>query len=282
MIQKRLGQLAEGRNAWLKLVSKQKLQHVINPNGTVTGRATHHSPNLAQVPSVRAEYGPECRELFTVPDGYELVGSDLSGLELRCLAHFMQDGGQYANEILNGDIHTANQKAMGLETRDQAKTAIYCLIYGGGDARLGEVTGAGAAGGRALRERFMQAQPAYASLIRAVKSAFKSKGHLLGLDGRKLYIRSEHAALNTLLQSAGALICKKWLELINDEIEAQGIDAQIIAWVHDECQIMVRKGQGENVGRISRSMASKAGEYFQIKIPIDAEYRVGNNWRATH
>ena len=144
MLQKRLGQLAEGKNAWLKLVDGNTLRHNINPNGTLTGRASHHQPNLAQVPAVRAEYGKECRELFTVPKGYSLVAADLSGLELRVLASLMNDGGVYAKQILDGDIHTANQEAMGLDTRSQAKTAIYAPIYGSGNTRLGEITGKGA------------------------------------------------------------------------------------------------------------------------------------------
>ena len=95
LIQKRIGMLAEGNSAWMKLAVDDPqspryglLRHTINPNGTVTGRASHFGPNLAQVPATRAPYGKECRELFTVPPGYVLVGSDLSGLELRCLAHF--------------------------------------------------------------------------------------------------------------------------------------------------------------------------------------------------
>lgn len=125
MLSKRLGQLAEGSNAWLKLVGKDhKIHGRINPNGAVSGRATHNSPNVAQVPAVSAEYGKECRELFGVPEGWYQAGVDCSGLELRCLAHYLYpyDNGEYAHEILNGDIHTANQKNAGLETRNQAKT----------------------------------------------------------------------------------------------------------------------------------------------------------------
>ena len=111
--------------------------HTINSLGTISGRCSSFAPNLQQVPAVRAEFGAECRELFTIPEGYQLVGVDLSGIELRCLAHFMQDGGAYAKEILDGDIHSANAAAMGV-SRDEAKTAIYCMIYGGGDKRSGE------------------------------------------------------------------------------------------------------------------------------------------------
>jgi len=281
MLQKRLGQLAEGNNAWLKLADNGKLYHSINPNGAVTGRATHHNPNLAQVPSARAEFGKECRELFTVPDDHVLVGSDLSGLELRCLAHYMRDDA-YADEVLNGDIHTANMHSFGLTSRSESKVAAYCLIYGGGDRRLGEVIGKGPAEGRAMRDRFMRNTPAYANLVRNVKAVMKSKGYLTGLDGRKLYIRSEHAALNTLLQSAGALICKRWLELIDQNIRQQNIPAYIVGWIHDECQIAVRKGYEQDVCDISGRCAREAGESFKFRLPINAEAAVGQNWAATH
>ena len=282
MLSKRLGQLAEGKNAWLRLTDGNKLTHSINPNGTVTGRASHHQPNLAQVPAVRAEYGKDCRELFTVPSGYSLVGADLSGLELRVLASLFKDDGAYAKEILEGDIHTANQEAMGLDTRSQAKTAIYALIYGSGNQRLGEITGKGAAEGKRIREGFMNANPAFASLVSAAKAAVKNRGYLIGLDGRKIYCDSDFKALNYLIQSNGALICKKWLELINTELNDENLDAKIVAWVHDEVQIKTRKGVEDVVGNISRRMARKAGEHYKIAIPIDAEYTVGGSWATTH
>ena len=281
MLQKRLGQLAEGKYAWMALVdSDGKLRHTINPLGTVTGRASSFAPNLQQVVSTRAEYGRECRELFTVPDGYSLVGSDLSGIELRCLAHFLQDGGKYADTILQGDIHTQNMVDMGLTDRNQAKTAIYCLIFGGGDQKLGQVTGGSAKEGRRLRDSFYQANPAFKELTRQLKTVVERRGHLIGLDGRILPVRG-HAHLNVLLQSAAALISKKWIELIDREIQSQGLDATIIAWVHDEVQIET-KGDPDHVGRISRRMAQEAGRSYGFSIPIDAEYTVGRTWADTH
>lgn len=281
LLQKRIAMLSEGKNAWLRLADGKTLRHVINPNGAVTGRATHFNFNTAQVPSVRAPYGKECRELFGVPPGYKLVGSDLAGIELRCLANVLQDGGKYADIILNGDIHTANQEAMQLATRDMAKTAIYCMIYGGGDARLGEVVGKGAKEGRTLRDNFIRANPAFKDLTRQLEQVVRQRGHLIGLDGRKLVVRG-HAILNVLLQSAAALVAKKWVELIDNEIASQGIDAEIIAWVHDEVQIKVKEGDQENVGRITGQMAKKAGEHFGFQIPIESEYQVGQTWADTH
>ena len=282
LIQKRIGQLAEGKQAWLKKVEKDgKLRHRIISGGCISGRASHVGPNLAQVPSVRQPYGKQCRELFTVQPGYSLVGSDLSGLELRCLAHFLNDGGAYAKEILSGDIHTANQQAAGLDTRDQAKTFIYTLIFGGGDAKLGQVVGSSPTAGRKLRDNFFKAVPAFKELKTQLGVA-SEKGWIYGLDKRRLKVRSQHSVMSTLIQSAGAVLCKQWLVEIDHAIKEANLDAQVIAWVHDEVQIQVKKGDEDVVGDIARRAAKKAGEAYSFRCPIEAEYAHGRTWRDTH
>lgn len=282
LIQKRIGQLAEGSQAWLKKVEKDgKLRHRIISGGCISGRASHVGPNLAQVPSVRQPYGKQCRELFTVQPGYSLVGSDLSGLELRCLAHFLNDGGAYAKEILSGDIHSANQHSAGLDTRDQAKTFIYTLIFGGGDRKLGEVVGSSPAAGRKLRDNFFKSVPAFRELKTQLGVAAE-KGWIYGLDKRRLKVRSQHSVMSTLIQSAGAVLCKQWLVEIDRAIKQADLDAQVIAWVHDEVQIQVKKGDEDVVGDIARRAAKEAGEAFSFRCPIEAEYAVGQTWRDTH
>ena len=257
MLKKRLGQLADGNNAWLSMIGKDGNIHgSVIPNGAVSGRATHSRPNVAQVPHVGSPYGKECRELFRVPDGWWQAGIDACGLELRCLAHFMYkyDGGQYAHTILNGDIHTMNQKAAGLPTRNQAKTFIYAYLYGVGDYKIGKIIGGTAGQGKQIKKKFNKAIPAIAKLRQAVENAlvypidFKSthgkpkvtwKRHFLyGLDRRKLHVRSPHSALNLLLQSAGALICKTWIVTTEERLLARGLrhgwdgDFALMAWVH--------------------------------------------------
>lgn len=271
LINKRIAQLAEGDNAWLKLMKEDpdgytRIHGSVNPNGAVTGRATHAYPNVAQVPAGRSPYGEECRSLFRVPAGWYEAGIDASGLELRCFAHFLYpyDHGEYVNEILNGDIHTHNQKMAGLPTRDQAKTMIYCMMYGGGDGKLGEVINGTAKDGKALKERFFNAVPAYKELCSDIertlitssewvggvnKVTWRKRAHpdnsnlsithsILGLDRRVVYVRSPHSALNTLLQSAGALICKKWVCLVEENMRKAGYkhgwdgDFAMMAWVH--------------------------------------------------
>lgn len=282
LIQKRIGQLAEGKQAWLKKVDKDgKLRHRIISGGCISGRASHVGPNLAQVPSTRLPYGKQCRELFTVQPGYSLVGSDLSGLELRCLAHYLNDGGAYAKEILSGDIHTANQSAAGLDTRDQAKTFIYTLIFGGGDRKLGEVVGSTPTAGRKLRDNFFRSVPAFRELKTQLEVA-SEKGWIYGLDKRRLKVRSQHSVMSTLIQSAGAVLCKQWLIEIDYLLKQENLDAQVIAWVHDEVQIQTRKGEEDVVGDIARRAAQKAGEAYSFRCPIEAEYAHGATWGDTH
>lgn len=284
MLQKRLGQLFDGKNAWMKLVDDDgKLRHTINTLGTVTGRCSSFGPNLQQVPATRAAFGKECRSLFTVPEGYQLVGSDLSGIELRCFAEMLPDKGEYGRQILQGDIHQINADNLGID-RSQAKVVQYAMLYGSGDTRLGQILGGGAAEGRELKKRYFQSLPAFALLMRQIKHALSTRGHLRGLDGRKLTIRSEHSALNVLLQSAAALIAKKWVLLVDAELKRQNLDAEIIAFVHDEIAIAVHEKENpHDIGNnIAVRLAGEAGKHFGFKIPIEAEYHVGKTWADVH
>jgi len=280
MIQKRLGQLSEGKNAWLKLVGQDgKLRHTINPIGTVTGRASSFGPNLQQVVSTRAEYGRECRELFGVTEGYTLVGADLSGIEMRVLADMLPDDGKLTKQLLEGDIHQYNADTLGC-SRDDAKTFQYALNYGSGDARLGGILGKGPKEGKAMRERFFAANPAFATLIRQVKAAAK-RGFLYGLDRRQVPVDSDHKALNFLIQGASAIVAKKWVQLVHQELQKQPFPSQIVAFVHDEIQIET-KGDPQDVGNLTRRCAKEAGEELGFKIPIEADFSFGRTWADTH
>lgn len=285
MIQKRLGQISDGKSGWLKHVVQGRIHGELITNGAVTGRATHRNPNMGQVPSCGAPYGKECRSLFGVPTGKMLVGVDVSGLELRMLAHFMakHDGGKYGEEVINGDVHTANQKAAGLETRNQAKTFIYAFLYGAGASKIGSIVGKGAKEGQKLKDQFLQSVPALAKLLSEVARASK-RGYLVGLDGRHLHLRSEHAALNTLLQSAGALVCKRWMVEVDWEIEARGWRDRVqqVAWVHDEIQVECDEDIADEFGKMAVECISKAGDFFNIKVPLTGEYKVGKTWADTH
>jgi len=254
-------------------------------NGAVTGRATHRNPNVAQTPACGAPYGKECRTLFSTPRDRVLVGVDVSGLELRMLAHFMAsyDGGRYGKEVVEGDVHTANQQAAGLETRNQAKTFIYAFLYGAGNEKIGSIVGKKASHGKVLRERFLERTPAIARLVIDVQRAAK-RGYLLGLDGRRLHIRSEHAALNTLLQSAGALVCKQWMVEVDRMLTVKQWSHRVqqVAWVHDECQFECDPEIAEEFGKECVECIAKSGEAFDILLPLTGEYKIGKNWAETH
>lgn len=289
LIQKRISQLNEGGQAWMKCEKNGKIHGSVNPNGAVTGRATHAYPNISQVPSSGSPYGKECRELFTVPTGWTLVGADASGLELRCLAHYMAkwDAGKYGEVLLNGDIHTENQKAAGLATRPQAKTFIYGFLYGAGDAKVGSIIGGTASDGKRLKTKFLRSLPALGRLVDAVKQA-AGRGYLIGLDGRRVFVRSSHAALNTLLQSAGAIVCKKWLVLLEEHLSSRfkhGWDGDyaFCAWSHDEVQIACRTKEIEDyIAEIAPKMVTAAGEHFGFRCPLAGESKRGTTWADTH
>ena len=285
LIQKRIGMLAEGNGAWLKKVDADgRIRHRIDPLATTSTRAAHSSPNLATVPSARSPYGKECRSLFGVPEGWFLCGTDLSGIELRALASYLApyDGGEYAKQILEGDIHTYNAEAFGTD-RSTAKTLIYSINYGGGDMRVGEIAGGGRAKGKQLKEQFFKSVPAFATLMANLKAAY-ARGYIKTCDGRKLKIRSEHRCLSQLLQSCGSLVSKWWVLLTYDEIKKHyGEDAYIVGWIHDELQIACKnEAVAEDVGNIARRMAEEAGRTLNLKIPIAAEHTVGRTWLETH
>jgi len=296
LLDKRIGQIAEGKQGWLNTVGRDGRMHGgVNSNGAVTGRMTHSNPNVAQVPSVRALYGEQCRALFRVPLGYKLVGCDASGLELRCLAHYMAryDEGKYADVVLNGDIHTVNQNAAGLPTRDNAKTFIYAFLYGAGDEKIGSIIGKGRQVGAKLKQRFFKATPAIKKLIEAVQGRAEESGFLIGLDGRKLSIRSSHAALNTLLQSAGALVMKQYLVFLDEALQERGwrnsetskgnpIDYEFVANIHDEVQLQVREEIALDVAQVCEAVFARVTEHFGFRCRLDGEAKIGNNWKETH
>ncbi len=261
MIQKRLGMLVDGNNAWLKMYNEDTgaIHGNIDTLGTGTHRCTHSRPNLGQIPSTRAEYGKECRALFIPPKGWKLFDTDLSGLELRMLAHYMHpfDNGAYADEVLNGDIHTVNQEAAGLPTRNMAKTFIYAKIYGSGVENLASVCGMSKAQMKKVIQDFDNNLPALKKLTDLVKDAAAHRGYVKSLDGRRIPTTSEHAALNYLLQSSGAVIAKRWMVEARKEMDRRGYihgkDYAQVAYIHDQYDIVFNPEviTGEELGEIS-------------------------------
>ena len=279
LLQKRTGLL----RSWIQECSDQDRVHGrVLTLRTITGRMAHHKPNMAQVPAVYSPYGKECRELWTIsnPDTHQLVGTDASGLELRCLAHYMDDE-NFTNEVLTGDVHAVNQRAAKLQTRDQAKTFIYAFLYGAGPAKIGTVVGGSSAEGKKLMKNFLQSMPKLNTLRNSVAQAAMS-GKITGLDGRRLHIRHEHAALNTLLQSAGAIVCKQWLVEMDRMIWEHGLDAKLVASVHDEYQFEVAKPDIDTFTKVTKEAMKTTQDILNFKCDLDCDYKVGNNWAETH
>lgn len=283
MLQKRIAQI----ESWIEAVGDDDRVHgKVITNGAVTGRMTHASPNMAQVPNAGSIYGPECRECWTVEPGNVLVGCDASGLELRMLAHYMKDE-KYVRTVTEGsskdgtDVHTVNQRAAGLSTRDNAKTFIYAFLYGAGDAKIGSIVGGTARDGAALKDKFLRQTPSLRKLLQVV-SKYAAKGYVPGLDGRRIWVRSEHAALNSLLQGAGAIVMKKALCLFYDKIQANKWPVKLVANVHDEFQFECPPSIAEDAGKAARQSIIEAGQHFKLRCPLDGEYKIGANWKETH
>jgi len=278
MLQKRIAQI----ESWLSAVESDGRVHGrVITNGAVTGRMTHMSPNMAQIPNSGAVYGPECRNLWTVEKGNRLVGIDASGLELRMLAHYMNDD-EYTSEVVSGDIHTANQKAAGLETRNQAKTFIYAFLYGAGSPKIGQIVGGGAKEGQKLIDSFLRNTPKLKALREKVSRIYSQKGWLPGLDGRKLLVRSEHSSLNTLLQGAGAIVMKQALVLLSNRLKREKIEHKFCANVHDEWQIETKEETADLVGQYGVWAIEEAGKVLTMRCPLSGEYRTGLTWKDTH
>ena len=283
MLQKRVAQI----ESWLEALKDDGRVHgKVITNGAVTGRMTHSKPNMAQVPNAGSVYGHECRECWSVEEGNVLVGCDASGLELRMLAHYMKDQ-DYVKTVTEGsskdgtDVHTVNQRAAGLATRDNAKTFIYAFLYGAGDAKIGSIVGGTAKDGEKLKAKFLEQTPALARLIGTVKK-LAAKGWVPGLDGRRIWVRSEHAALNSLLQGAGAIVMKKALCIFYDKIKENKWPVKLVANVHDEFQFEVHPDYAEIAGKAARQSIIDAGTHFKLRCPLDGEYKIGRNWKETH
>ena len=254
-------------------------------NGTNTGRMQHRV--VANFPRVKSFLGHEIRELLCVPAERAMVGADLSGLELRTLAHRMNDE-EYTRKLLEEDIHTVNQHAAGLPTRDNAKTFIYGFLYGAGDAKIGTIVGGSSKKGKQLRERFLSQLPALDKLIKQVKMASK-RGFLKGIDGRKLWMRrdeegdvKDHTALNVLLQSDGSIIFKVSLLYVDKFILKRYNDVKLLISQHDELQLEVPEHIADEVGKKVIKCFQAAGKFLKVNIQIDGEYKVGRNWAETH
>ena len=278
MLEKRASQI----KSWLEHVDDNgKVHGKVLTLRTISGRMAHTSPNMAQIPAVYSPYGKECRDVWTTSsDNYILLGSDASSLELRMLAHYLNDR-DFTREVVEGDVHTANQRAAGLPTRDNAKTFIYAFIYGAGAAKIGQIVNGTARDGQKLIDNFLNNMPALKTLRHKVDK-LASRGYILGLDGRILRVRQTHAAMNLLLQGAGAIVCKEWLKFITIEATKRKLDYKLVASIHDEYQFEVHKEHAEELGGVTSTAMKLTEQSLKVRCPLDSEYKLGKSWAETH
>ena len=283
-ITKKLGMISEGVNAWLRLCTNANRIHHHASVGTNTHRCSHRKPNLAQTPSEH-----EFRELFQPTPGQVMVGADLAGIELRMLAHYLGrfDSGRYADILLNGDIHQVNADAIGV-TRRQVKTISYAFIYGAGNAKIGYSYDAqlsekqATKKGKEIREAFVNAIDGLSQLLEAVKKKATEKGFLLSIDGRPIKVDSPHKALNYLLQSSAGIVAKRWMVINQNTIKETGLCASQLAFIHDELQFECAPEHADDLSASLVYSAAAAGEYYNLRLPIEAEAKQGKNWAEVH
>ena len=288
LVQKRIGQIAEGSGAWMTSVEDDgRIHGKYNPMGTPHSRASHYGPNMAQVPNEHSLYGPECRALFGVPKGWKLVGADMAGCQLRVLGHYIAffDKGEYAKIVTEGDIHTYHMQAAApdIKSRDNSKTTIYALIFGAGPPKLGAINGGDSKMGARIKRNLVERIPGFSTVVNSIDAAAQ-KGWLKGLDGRRVPVRSKHSALNYLIASGEAILCKRWLADASDRLaeEVPADSYQILGWIHDEVQVACKPEWVELVSKILVECAEHAGDDYGFKTKLSSSAKVGDNWKETH
>ena len=308
LLNKRIAQIADGKESWLKhcrLYKDNRIHGGVKTNACVSGRCSNVSPNMSQVPAVGAIYGDECRSLFTAPEGWKLVGTDAAALELRALgawlAHF--DGGEYARLVSTEgfDIHSYNAKLFGIwdgegeiekSQRNLSKSCIFAVCYGAGARKVGSLFYPSSSEhkmmskGKEVIDTFYKRLPAIKKMKDKIGERVSTRGYLVGIDGRHLQIRSAHSALNQLLQSTGAILMKKATCILYDDLKRNGLkhdrDYGFCGFFHDEWQIAVKPEYAAVLQKISIKAIEKSGQYFNLLCPFTGESRVGQNWLETH
>ena len=279
-IKKKLGMISEGVNAWRKLVTTSNRIHHHCSVATNTFRCAHRNPNLGQVPA-----GPEFRELFTASPGKIMVGADLSGIELRMLAHYLgrYDDGRYADILLNDDIHQVNADKIGI-TRRQVKTVTYAFLYGAGNEKIGMSYDnslqpkEARKKGQEIREAYVSAIEGLADLLGAV-SHKATQGPIMACDGRRVLVDSPHKGLNYLLQCSAGVVAKRWMVIANDLVQ---VKASQLAFVHDELQYECEQDYADTLMETLENSATLAGHYYNLRCPIAAEAKKGKTWADVH
>tara|TARA_R100001443_G_scaffold50732_1_gene62743 strand:+ start:1083 stop:2354 length:1272 start_codon:yes stop_codon:yes gene_type:complete len=283
VIQKKLGMLSQGTNAWLKLVKNGRIHHSCFI-GAATHRMAHSHPNLAQVSS-----DEDCRELFITKPGWKLIDSDLAGIELRMFAHYLHkyDGGRYADVLLNGDIHQENADKIGISRR-LVKTVTYAFLYGAGNQKIGLSYDpmlskeAAAKKGKDIRQAYMDAIPGLEDLVLEATKRVAEGNRIRAIDSRYLSVDKGHKSLNFLLQGSAGVIAKRWILITNQNLHQLEIKHERYAFVHDEQVIGAPPSSAKQIAEVCKLSALEAGEYYKLRLPIEADAQIGDNWAEVH
>ena len=251
-------------------------------HGAVSGRYTHRI--VANVPRVTTEYGKEMRSLFTVPCNKVMVGWDASSLEAMIEAHYLYAISPIAaRKMAAGTEHDDNAARLEI-TRDEAKRFKYAITYGATAPRLADIFGWDIGAASALYDEFWFQNDALKMLRDRETRFYKRHGFIRGLDGRKLFPRSEHSVLNLLFQSGGAILMKYASVIVDKLVEKHELreNAQCLIKYHDEEEWEVDEQYGNFVGALGVQSIELASKYLNLNVNITGEYKVGNNWAECH
>lgn len=267
---------------------------IIRPDGRITANVTGITPTarlkhsgIVNIPGEDAIFGKEMREVFIAPEGYKIVGCDAASCQLRMLCHHMGDP-EYTEAVVNGDkdkgtdMHSLNMRATGITNRRDAKSFIYGFLFGAGDEKIGIMINGTKEQGKKTKDTFLNNLPKLKALIERVEHQLKVYGYIHGLDGREVYPRSPHEALCYLLQSDEAILMKVATIYAHKWIEEAGLDARMVAHMHDEMQWEVRDDHAEEVGELLKRSIVKAGQWLKLTVPADGDPKVGQDWWSTH
>ncbi len=271
--------------------------------GAWTGRMAHRNPNQANIPAqfhgtaktavekVKDRYDGQMRELWCVPKGCYLVGTDAEGIQLRVLAHLMKSE-EYVHAIVSGkkedetDIHNVNKKALAVPngTRDMAKTFIYAWLLGAGVAKTGQILKVNMKEAQEARTRFEMSIDGLYNLKNQLVPYIAEQGYFTGYDGRKVPVPNAHKTLAGILQNGEACLMKHSLLKWHNKARQEGINFKMVGFIHDEYQVEVigTEEEAKRLGQIQADCMLETGQELGFKIPTPGSYDIGKNWAETH
>jgi len=260
-----------------------------------TLRYRHSGPNTANIPAVRVDKGGqpllsetgaytyEARDLWTCSDSVNrrLVGVDAKGIQLRVLAHYLNNK-EFTDAVLGGDPHSYNQAIGGFASRAIAKTFIYAFLLGAGDAKVGQIISGSQKDGKEVKRRFVGNFPGLRELLERLEREIERNGRIRLCDGTSVIVTAPHTRLGYLLQGDESRIMKKAAILTAREVQRRGLDVQKVGDIHDEWQTDVLLRDVDPFIELCNETFPQVGRFFNYRIPINCDTKVGLTWAETH